>query len=116
MTLLRTALLLLCILPPAAAAPGPGELALDPPGRMAYERAVTAFRAQRYPTAYGVFVRLADGGHVPSARLALVMHEHGPLLFERAWYASPDQQRRWNALVVKAARERAAALDSGASD
>lgn len=103
-------------LPSEAVRPERGERTLDPPYRAAYEQAVSAFRAQRYPAAYGLFVRLADAGHVPSARLALVMHDHGPQLFERAWYASPDQQRRWTALVVNGARERSAQIEGGASD
>jgi hypothetical protein len=82
----------------------------------AYERASLAFREHRYPAAYGLFIRLADAGHVPSARLALTMFDHGRALFERDWYASPDQQRRWNALVVNAARQRIAAIDPAAGE
>lgn len=82
----------------------------------AYERAGAAFRAQRYAAAYGLYTRLADGGHAPSARLALVMADHGVLLFGRDWYVSPDQQRRWNALVANAARSRALVDDAGAGD
>jgi hypothetical protein len=82
----------------------------------AYDRASAAFRTHRYAAAYGGYARLADAGHAPSARLALVMADHGALLFESDWYASPDQQRRWNALVANAARSRAVAADAGAGD
>lgn len=82
----------------------------------AYEQAAAAFRTQRYPAAYGLYARLADAGHAPSARLALVMADHGVLLFGRAWYASPDQQRRWNALVANDARARTIATDGAAGD
>ncbi len=82
----------------------------------AYERAAEAFRARRYAAAYGLYTRLADAGHAPSARLALVMADHGELLFERAWYASPDQQRRWNALVANAARARVHPVEHAAGD
>jgi hypothetical protein len=116
-TLLMFPLLGVLALPTSAVrAPDSDALGLDPQRRAAYDHAVSAFRAQRYPAAYGLFMRLADAGHVPSARLALVMHDHGTALFERAWYASPDQQRRWNALVVNGARERAAPVEAGASD
>jgi hypothetical protein len=82
----------------------------------AYAEAVLAFRSQRYPAAYGLFMRLADAGDLPSAQVALVMYDHGATLFGREWYASPDQQRRWNALVVNAARGRGLRSAPGASD
>lgn len=66
-----------------------------------------AFAERRYAAAYGRFAALADTGHAPSAHVALVMFEHGGALFGNAWYASPDQQRRWNALVLNDARRRA---------
>lgn len=111
MKLLRT-LPLLLLLPLATAWRSDAASGTD----AAYERAAAAFRAQRYATAYGLYTRLADAGHVPSARLALVMADHGVQLFGRDWYVSPDQQRRWNALVVNAARSRALADDPGAGD
>jgi hypothetical protein len=43
---------------------------------------------------------------VPSAQLALVMYRHGTALFRSDWYATPDQQMRWNALVINSARSR----------
>lgn len=79
-------------------------------------QAEQAFREQRYATAYGRLATLADAGHVPSARLALVMHDHGPALFGSDWAATPAQQRRWNALVINAARQRIDFLDSERGD
>ena len=121
MNLLRATLVWLPLLghtPPsdALAAADLQAAALDAPGRVAYDQAVSAFRAGRYPAAYGLFARLADTGHVASARLALVMYDHGAVLFGRAWYATPDQQRRWNALVINSSRERVARIEGGASD
>ncbi len=107
LSLLLLSLFTLLLARPAAA----GEAPLAAERRTGYERAVAAFREQRYPAAYGLFTRLADGGHAPSARLALVMYDHGRTLFGRDWYASPDQQRRWNALAVNDARERVATLE-----
>jgi hypothetical protein len=74
-----------------------------------YADAVQSFRAQRYAAAYGRFARLADEGHAPSAQLALVMVRNGHALFGNEWSATPEQQRRWSALVVNSERMR---LDS----
>lgn len=75
-----------------------------------------AFRERRYAHAYGRLSALADAGHVPSARLAIVMHDQGPALFASGWAATPAQQRRWHALVVNAARNRIDFLDSERGD
>jgi hypothetical protein len=71
-----------------------------------WSEAQRAFREQRYAAAYGRFARLADAGHAPAAQMALVMATQGPALFGRDWFASPDQRRRWNALVIDHARGR----------
>lgn len=94
-----------------AAVPAP---AAEPDGLHA--DATLAFRSGRFAAAYGRFARAADAGHVPSARLALLMFENGRALFGSDWYASPDQQRRWNALVVNAGRERLVVADAGGRD
>ena len=74
--------------------------------RAKHALAVQSFREQRYAAAYARIAELADAGHVASAQLALVMFRNGALLFGSDWYASPDQQRRWNALVINSARGR----------
>jgi hypothetical protein len=71
-----------------------------------YAEAVQLFRQQRYAAAYGRFAAMADAGHLPSAQLALAMHAHGRELFGSDWSATPDQRRRWNTLVINAARQR----------
>jgi hypothetical protein len=78
----------------------------------AFARAGEAFRQQRYPAAYGLLTRLADQGHGPSARLALLMFDHGSELFGRDWYASPGQQRDWAALAARDVAQRAHRADS----
>ncbi len=75
-----------------------------------------AFRAQRYPAAYGRYVRLADAGHAPSAEMALFMLLNGPSLFASEWSASDSQQRCWNALAVSRARLRVAMHTDRGSD
>ncbi len=72
-------ILLLAAPPSPALAQDGGTVAVKQ--RAVYDRAVDAFRAQRYPAAFGRFAELADAGHVPSARLALVMLQNGPALF-----------------------------------
>lgn len=68
-----------------------------------YERALGYFRIARYSAAYGRFAQLADAGHAPSARIALLMVGEGVALFDSAWSASPGQLRRWQALAASAA-------------
>lgn len=66
----------------------------------AYEHAARAFRDRRYAAAYGQFARLADAGHAGAAAAALLMQRDARALFDNAWYATPDQQRRWAALAA----------------
>lgn len=79
----------------------PAAAGIDP-----WPEAQRAFREQRYAAAYGQFMRLADAGHAPAAQMAIVMVTQGRTLFGRDWSASPDQRRRWNALVIDHARGR----------
>ena len=79
---------------------------LDARQAYTYERAVEAFKGQRYAAAYGRFVELADAGHAASARLALMMVQTGPGLFRATWQASPEQLARWNAIVAADTRPR----------
>ena len=68
------------------------------------EGATEAFRQHRYAQAYGRYVELADAGHPPSARMAMVMLQNGPALFGGEFAATTSQYARWNAVVVNAAR------------
>ena len=90
---------------PAALAQNSDTFALNTVQRAANDRAVDAFRMQRYAAAYGRFAELADAGHVPSARMALIMLHNGPTLFGTDWSASAEQQRRWNVLVINSSRQ-----------
>jgi hypothetical protein len=60
-------------------------------------RAVESFRAGRFPEAYGRFVELANLGHPPAARYALLMCEHGMPLFGKAWDCSEQEISEWAA-------------------
>jgi hypothetical protein len=81
-----------------------------------YASATRWFREGRHAAAYGRIAALADAGHVPSAQLALVMHDQGRALFGSDWSASPDQRRRWNTLAVNAARQRVELPDNDGGD
>lgn len=84
--------------------------------RATHGHAVQSFRDRGYAGAYARFAQLADAGHAPSAQLALVMHTNGTVLFGSDWSATPAQQRRWNALVINAARDRFEFDDSERGD
>jgi hypothetical protein len=73
-----------------------------------------AFRAGRWAAAYGRFTALADGGHAPSAQVALFMAAQGPALFGSHWSVSEGQRRRWQALSDAVSRR--GAPDSGRDD
>lgn len=64
-------------------------------GDALYAQAMQAFRAGRFPDAYGRFVALADAGHAQAARHALWMCEHGPALFGSQWDCGPSQVEDW---------------------
>jgi hypothetical protein len=81
-----------------------------------YADASRWFRQGRHAAAYGRVAALADAGHLPSAQLALVMHDQGRVLFGSEWSASPDQRRRWNTLVINAARQRLELPDNDSGD
>jgi len=70
-----------------------------------HDDAVQAFVEQRYATAYGRFMALADEGHTPSAVMALAMVSNGATLFGSQWSATPWQLQRWSALAVNEVRE-----------
>jgi hypothetical protein len=103
----------------AVAAPAPA-LTLNSAGvpspEQRYADASRLFREGRFAAAYGRAAALADGGHLPAAQLALVMHDQGRSLFGSDWFASPDQRRRWNTLVINAARQRVDGPDNDGGD
>ena len=93
-----------------APTPAPALTAAGAAGALSTEQryadASRLFREGRFAAAYGRAAALADGGHLPAAQLALVIHDQGRSLFGSDWFASPDQRRRWNTLVINAARQR----------
>ncbi len=99
------------------ASPVAAQLAgLTPAQHALYREAIESFRSHHYPGAYGRFAALADAGHVPSARIALLMAQEGSVLFGSDWTATPLQQQRWSALQINGLRSRLLPLDHDNGD
>ena len=72
-------------------------------GRSALPRAATgalddarrAYDEGRWEVAYRTFAALADGGDAEAARVAWLMHRHGPSLYRTVLPASETQRLRW---------------------
>lgn len=98
----RAALCLSACLPISALA-----VTSPPPATQAarFDTALEAYRAGRFPTAYGELLRLAGEGHAEAARIVLLMHRFGVRLFGSDWDATPDQIQRWLALATLSMQE-----------
>lgn len=103
-TTVKTALIALSLIAwhSAHSAPAPDRQAPGPD--IAFGQALDMLKAGKHAGAYGRLMKLADAGHFPSARLAMVMAAHGQAIYGSDWYASPSQQANWNALVVNQLR------------
>ena len=60
-----------------------------------FREAMRLHKFGRWSAAYGRFAVLADEGHVPSARVALVMLRNGPTVYGMDWNATPTQVAAW---------------------
>ena len=69
------------------------------PEPRAFDAALAHCTRQAYAGAFEVLARLADDGHVPAARSALLMVEHGTRLIGHRFVAGPASRRRWQALA-----------------
>jgi hypothetical protein len=74
-------------------------LSLNTSEAATYNYAVQLYHTKSYSAAYGRFMRLADAGHLPSARMALAMLTHGQTLFNESWSATLVQQKQWGLLI-----------------
>jgi len=79
----------------AQAAPAAERSNADPVAADAIDRAHGAYDEGRWEAAYRNFAALADGGDVEAARIAWLMHRHGPALYRTALPASDAQRVRW---------------------
>jgi len=60
-----------------------------------FREAMRLHKFGRWSAAYGRFATLADEGHVPSARVALMMLRNGPTVYGMDWAATPTQVASW---------------------
>lgn len=58
------------------------------------------YENSHWAAAYQALAALADEGHRPSARVALLMAARGPALYGQSFEASAPQRQRWAALQV----------------
>jgi hypothetical protein len=103
-TIIKTALLALSLTAWHSANGAPAPDRQNPSPDSAFSQALEMLKAGRHAGAYGRLMKLADAGHAPSARLAMVMATHGKAIYGSDWYASPNQLASWNALVVNQMR------------
>ena len=69
---------------------GAGSESADP-----YAAAALEFETCHWPQAYTAFAQLADAGDPRAARVAVLMHAHGPRLFAQAFEAKTARLERW---------------------
>ncbi len=62
--------------------------------------AVALYRERQWQRAYAHLALLADGGHSPAAKLALLMLRHGSALYGDGFHAGPAQVARWARHVI----------------
>ena len=73
----------------SAPAPPQGDTA---PG---FESALAQLECGDWHGAFAQLATLADGGHAPAARIALLMVNRGSVLFGGVFNAAPQQRRHW---------------------
>lgn len=65
------------------------------PAEGSFARAIAEYEVQRFPAAFEALARLADSGHPEAARIALLMHAHGPRLFGQRFEVDATRRSRW---------------------
>lgn len=60
-----------------------------------FDAAMAAYTSQHYGQAFKALARLADSGHGPAARMALLMVAHGTRLHGHHFEADAAARRRW---------------------
>ena len=69
---------------------------LPPSGaQVGFERAIAEYEVQRFGTAFDMLARLADAGHREAARVAVLMHAHGPRLYGQRFEVDAARRARW---------------------
>lgn len=65
-----------------------------------FDAAMAEYTQQNYVWAFKALARLADGGHRPAARIALLMVAHGTRLYGHHFEVSAASRRRWGELAA----------------
>lgn len=89
--------------PGAFAQPAPSASLAPSVAERLHAEALASFRQARFPEAYGRFIKLANAGHAPAAKLALWMYLHGPSVFGQDWDSAQEQLTAWAELAGQAA-------------
>ncbi len=66
-----------------------------------YGTAVKLYETGRWLEAFHDFSALADGGHAPAARWALLMMRHGAGIYAERFDVGPQTVARWASCVLK---------------
>ena len=90
LSLLRLPLLAALMLPLVGNAAGGADALAQ-----RHAAALVEYEACHWVQAYRAFAALADEGHQPAARVALLMAAHGSKLYGQAFDASVAQRKRW---------------------
>jgi hypothetical protein len=67
-----------------------------------FASAMWAYSHDHYPQAFADLASLADRGHGEAARIAWLMHRHGPRLYGRRFEVEPARAGRWLAVAAVA--------------
>lgn len=73
--------------------------------RQRFELAMSRYERCHWHQAFTLFAMLADECHAQAARMALLMHSHGPTLYGLEFASAPERRDRW--LSAAAARRAA---------
>lgn len=73
-----------------------------PAAAAASDGAHRAYEQGRWEAAYSTFAALADSGDAEAARIAWLMHRHGPALYRTELPASDAQRARWQQISATA--------------
>jgi len=70
----------------------------------AFARALAFYEQGQWLNAFKALTQLADAGHAPAAKLALLMLRYGASLYGMPLHAEAPQIARWAGLVIDAGR------------
>ncbi len=98
------------LLQDAAATPEPAQgCTIASEYRSRFDAVVALYDQGEWREAFAQVARLADAGHAPAAKLALLMSRYGAALYAAPLRADPLQIARWASLVIDAVKWKAAA-------